>query len=57
MYTPSPHSFAAEACFVIEADVVAGILRNLIFMLFGQVSVPISEVLSSRSAEENGPKA
>ena len=57
MYTPSRHSFAPVACFVVEADVVAGFLQGLIFMLFGQVSVSISEVLNSGSAEENGPRA
>jgi hypothetical protein len=57
MYTPSSHSFAPVACFVVEADVVAGILQDLIFMLFVQVSVSISEVLNSGSAEENSPRA
>lgn len=57
MYTTSRHSFAPVACFVVEADMVAGVLQDLIFMLFGQVSVSISEVLNSGSAEENGPSA
>jgi hypothetical protein len=57
MYTPSRHSFAPVACFVVEAEVVAGILQDLIFRLLGQVSVLISEVLNSGSAEENGPRA
>jgi hypothetical protein len=56
MYTSSRHSFAPVACFVVEADVVAGILQDLIFILFGQVSVSISEALNSGSAEENGPE-
>jgi hypothetical protein len=56
MYTPSRHSFAPDACFFIEADVVAGILQDLIFMLFGQVSVSISEIINSGSAEENDLK-
>ena len=57
MYTSSRHSFAPVACFVVEADMVAVILQDLIFMLFGQVSVSISEVLNSGSAEESGLKA
>ena len=57
MYTPSCHSFAPDTCFFVEADVAAGILQDLTFTLFGQVSLSISEALNSASAEENGSKA
>lgn len=57
MYTPSRHSFAPEACFPVEAGVVAGIFQDLIFVLFRQISASTSEVARSGSAEENGAKA
>lgn len=57
MHTPSRHSFAPVACFVVEADVIVVILQDLIFMLFRQASVSISEGLNSGSAEENVPGA
>jgi hypothetical protein len=58
MYTASRHSFAPVACFVVEAeaDVVAGVLQDFIFMLFGQVRVSITEVINSGSAEETDLK-
>jgi hypothetical protein len=56
MYILSRHSLAPVAFFVVEADMVTGILQDLIFMLFGQLSVSISEIINSGSAEENDLK-
>jgi hypothetical protein len=57
MYTTFCHRIAAYACVVIEAGIVSGFLRKLIFMLSGQVRVSASNVPNSSSAKVSGANA
>jgi hypothetical protein len=57
MYTPSCHSVVIDACVGFETEVYRGFSRKLIFMLFKQIHVVISESPNASSAEENGAQA